>query len=213
MQYKNLAVAAFAATAYASPDLVERQASSSGLNQLSVYQVLQTALPPSLISLATNDPAAASSVIASEFAGGQTPSWFTALPTDIQTYLVPAATPASVASAAATSGAGSISSALGSLTSAASSLISSANSSISAAASNLTATAANITATATGRNSSSLITSTSSTLGSTASSGGSTGASSAAAGSSSSSAGAALPTAVIGGGLAGALGLIGMLAL
>ncbi|KAI9656791.1 MAG: hypothetical protein M1821_003430 [Bathelium mastoideum] len=208
MQFKNIAVLAFAASAVASPELDERQATSAGVNTASIYQVLQTALPPSIISLALTNSAAASSAIASEFAGGQTPSWFSALPSDVQTYLVPVATTA----------AASITSAESSIIASASSFISSANSSLSAVASNLTASAANSTATSAAGNSSSSLTTTSSsgassTLGGSTGSLGSGGASSTGAGSSTSSAGAALPTAIIGGGLAGALGLLGVLAL
>ncbi|KAI9710942.1 MAG: hypothetical protein M1820_002379 [Bogoriella megaspora] len=198
MQFKNLAVVAFAARAIASPNLVERQVESS-LDTLSVYNVLKTALPPSLVSLALADPSSASSEIAAEFSGGQTPTWFQNLPSDIKTYIVPQETVAP-----------SITSALSSIVASANSSISSA---ISSAVSSINATAPNTTTIATtARNS----TTTSTTGGSSTLGGESTGAggaSTTAASSSTSSAGAALPTAVIGGGLFGALSLIGMLAL
>ncbi|KAF2717553.1 hypothetical protein K431DRAFT_232871, partial [Polychaeton citri CBS 116435] len=55
----------------------------------SVISVLRTALPTSLIYEALTNPAAVSSEIASEFAAGQTPSWYSALPSDVQTILQP----------------------------------------------------------------------------------------------------------------------------
>lgn len=59
-------------------------------NSLSVVSVLQTALPSSLINEALTNSAGVSSQLASEFAAGETPAWFTALPTAVQTYLIPA---------------------------------------------------------------------------------------------------------------------------
>ncbi|TKA80433.1 hypothetical protein B0A55_03378 [Friedmanniomyces simplex] len=95
MQFKTLAVSAFAASAFAAP-----QASSASLDQVSVYAVLQTALPSSLVAEALTNPAAASSEIAAEFATS-TPAWFTGLPSNIKTYLVPLATNGASLSAAA----------------------------------------------------------------------------------------------------------------
>lgn len=79
-----------------NPAVVVRQGkatttTSSTLNSASVYSVLLTALPPSLLNLAQTNAPAVSSIIQSDFANGKTPAWFTALPKDIQTYLVPAA--------------------------------------------------------------------------------------------------------------------------
>lgn len=51
--------------------------------------MLATALPSSLVAEALTNSAAVSSEIASEFMAGATPSWFAALPSDIQTYLNP----------------------------------------------------------------------------------------------------------------------------
>lgn len=59
-------------------------------HSLSVVSVLQTALPSSLINEALTNSAGVSSQLASEFAAGETPAWFTALPTAVQTYLIPA---------------------------------------------------------------------------------------------------------------------------
>lgn len=75
--------------------------------RLSVVSVLQTALPSTLIQEALTNPAGVSSELASEFAADETPAWFTALPTDVQTYLIPAianATATAVTSATGTGG-------------------------------------------------------------------------------------------------------------
>ncbi|GAB7338619.1 hypothetical protein MBLNU457_5354t1 [Dothideomycetes sp. NU457] len=81
MQIKSLALV-FAASSMA-------MAQSADPNLISIYQVLATALPSSLVAEALTNSAAVSSEIASEFRAGATPSWFAALPTDIQTYLNP----------------------------------------------------------------------------------------------------------------------------
>lgn len=78
-----------------NPEVVARQGkatttTSSTLNSASVYSVLLTALPSSLLNLAQTNAPAVSSIIQSDLANGKTPAWFTALPKDIQTYLVPA---------------------------------------------------------------------------------------------------------------------------
>ncbi|KAG8625800.1 hypothetical protein KVT40_006201 [Elsinoe batatas] len=79
MRFSIVALAsALSATAYAQ----------SSLDLISVYQVLQTALPTSLVQEALTNSDAVSSQIASQFAAGQTPSWFTALPTNIQSFLI-----------------------------------------------------------------------------------------------------------------------------
>lgn len=44
---------------------------------------------PSLVDLALTNSAAFESVISSDFAGGATPSWFSALPTDVQDFIAP----------------------------------------------------------------------------------------------------------------------------
>lgn len=68
-------------------------ASSSGtLPYASVVVVLETALPKSLLHLALSNPVSASKLISSEFAAGQTPAWFSHLPSDVKTYLVPVTT-------------------------------------------------------------------------------------------------------------------------
>ncbi|KAI9870344.1 MAG: hypothetical protein M1830_004353 [Pleopsidium flavum] len=52
----------------------------------SVFSVLETAVPHSLISQLAQNPAAASS-FQSQFAAGSTPGWFSSLPTDVRSYL------------------------------------------------------------------------------------------------------------------------------
>lgn len=86
MQYRLFAAAALAATAFAQD---EADASQEAAELLSVVSVLQTALPSSLIQDALTNSEGVSSQLASEFAAGNTPSWFTALPSDVQNYLVP----------------------------------------------------------------------------------------------------------------------------
>ena len=56
--------------------------------QSSVDSVLVTALPPSLLAIAVTNPAEVASIIASSFAAGQTPAWFSALPSGVQSYLL-----------------------------------------------------------------------------------------------------------------------------
>lgn len=66
------------------------QAVANGLAAIlpnpSVFSVLETAVPHSLISQLANNPAAASS-FESQFAAGSTPGWFSSLPTDVRSYL------------------------------------------------------------------------------------------------------------------------------
>lgn len=62
------------------------------LNSLSVVSVLQTALPSSLLNEALTNSAGVSSQIASQFAAGETPGWFSSLPNEVKTYLVPTLT-------------------------------------------------------------------------------------------------------------------------
>ncbi|KAF7189649.1 hypothetical protein HII31_08969 [Pseudocercospora fuligena] len=183
MQYKLFAGVALAATAYAQVDGTAEQ-SSQAAELLSVVSVLQTALPSSLIQEALTNSAGVSSELASEFAAGQTPSWFTALPSDVQTYLVPAG---AVATANATA-----------ITSASGAPYPSAN---STSGNSTTSRSRTLTTSAS-------LTSTSGSSSETGASG--TGSSSE---SSSSSEAGAMPTAIIGAGLAGAVGIVGLLAL
>ena len=66
------------------------QAVANGLAAIlpnpSVFSVLETAVPHSLISELANNPSAASS-FESQFAAGSTPPWFSSLPTDVRSYL------------------------------------------------------------------------------------------------------------------------------
>ncbi|KAL9536097.1 hypothetical protein SMMN14_01458 [Sphaerulina musiva] len=90
MQYQLFSLAALAvAYTYAQEDSTA-SGSSDAAELLSVVSVLQTALPSSLINEALTNSAGVSSQLASEFAAGETPAWFTALPTAVQTYLIPA---------------------------------------------------------------------------------------------------------------------------
>ncbi|KAF2430531.1 hypothetical protein EJ08DRAFT_697275 [Tothia fuscella] len=158
---------------------------------LQLYQ----ALPSSLQAIAIASPAAAATIISAEFVTG-IPTWFTVLPTDVQTYF---------------------------LTKGADAVPTTASAVIPTGLRNSTAAAiptglSNSTATGSGRLSNSTITSTragaSSSLAAASSSLSSALASaSSSARSATSSGGASLPTQVVGAGLMGALGLVGMLAL
>ncbi|KJX95410.1 hypothetical protein TI39_contig4114g00015 [Zymoseptoria brevis] len=64
---------------------------------LSVLSVLQTALPTTLVQEFLTNSAAAASQIQSAFNAGDYPAWFTALPSDVQIFLVPAGLPTATA--------------------------------------------------------------------------------------------------------------------
>ncbi|KAF4307035.1 hypothetical protein GTA08_BOTSDO04983 [Botryosphaeria dothidea] len=198
MQYKTVTLLALASAAVASPQLHKRQDDSSPttVDQNSIASVLITALPSSLLSVALTNQAAVSSIIASEVAAGSPQPWISALPSDIQSYLFAAATAGVSITAAptATPTAGA------NATSALSSIVSSV-------------AAGNSSSNATTTGSSASSTSSSSEESSAASeSSSATGTRSGSSASASSTGGAALPTAV-GAGLAGVVGIIGMLAL
>lgn len=128
MQYRIFSLAALAACAYAQDDSAAQSSDAAQLyilppqairvitetltqtfSRLSVVSVLQTALPSSLIQEALTNSAGVSSQLASEFAAGETPTWFTALPTDVQTYLVPAiANATAVTTGASSTGTGGL---------------------------------------------------------------------------------------------------------
>jgi hypothetical protein len=137
-------------------------------------------LPSSLQAVALTNPAEAATEISSEFATG-TPTWFTKLPTDVQSYFITAAGSAVPTTLAITGTGGSLYSS---------------------------------NSTTTGKFLNSTITSTAAATSSGAATSGASGtAASTGASSSSSTGGASLPTQVIGAGIAGALGVFGMLAL
>jgi len=186
MQYKLLALSALVAASTA------QNITASSANVYSIESVLETALPSSLVALAETNSAAAESVIATEFAGSNTPTWFASLPTAVQTYIIPLNASAS------------------------------ASASVSALASAANATALhNVTMMSTGgiHHKTTVLPHHTSKITHVTHVGGKTkamSASSAAAASgssSSSSAGASMPTAIVGAGLAGAVGLVGLLAL
>ncbi|KAF2085202.1 hypothetical protein K490DRAFT_59036 [Saccharata proteae CBS 121410] len=216
MQYTAITLLGLAALAVAEQqkpkaNAVERRATS--LDQASVVNVLLTALPPSLLSVAITNAAAASSEIESEFAAGMTESWFEALPTDIQSYLLgEGSAGATIATAAPTPApnASAVASNSSSLASAASSIISSVKS-VASASANATSTATGATASSSSAGTGSAA----SSMRSTTTGGSSESASSASGASASgtSTGGASLPTGVIGAGVIGALGFVGMLAL
>ncbi|KAK7513565.1 uncharacterized protein IWZ02DRAFT_486676 [Phyllosticta citriasiana] len=56
-------------------------------NQGDILQILLTALPPSILNIALTNQPAVSSIIASEFNAGITEPWFKSLPPPVQTYL------------------------------------------------------------------------------------------------------------------------------
>jgi hypothetical protein len=148
--------------------------------EASVLGVLATALPPSLLAIGVTNAPEVGSIIASAFSAGQTPAWYSALPSDVKSYLPilyseeAPTTPLSVPSVQASISAG-ISSFLNTTT----------ISSVHSASLKATTTAAGSVA----------------------------GSASGAQASSTSSGGASYPSAVVGAGVAGALGLLGMLAL
>ncbi|PPJ55435.1 hypothetical protein CBER1_02745 [Cercospora berteroae] len=91
------ATAALAALTYAQDQNQNQQAGSGSQTQdaaelLSVVSILQTALPSSLLNEALTNSAGVSSQIASQFAAGETPGWFSSLPNEVKTYLVPTLT-------------------------------------------------------------------------------------------------------------------------
>ncbi|SMQ55252.1 unnamed protein product [Zymoseptoria tritici ST99CH_1A5] len=53
----------------------------------SIISVLQTAIPTSVVSQVLSDPAAFLSSVESDASKGQFPSWFSALPSDVKSYL------------------------------------------------------------------------------------------------------------------------------
>lgn len=176
MQFKALTVLALSALVIASPELEKRQNASTTENptELSVLSVLATALPPSLLAIGYTNAPEVGSIIASAFSAGQTPAWYSALPSDVKSYLpilyseeAPTTTPLSISAGIS------------------SSLNTTAISSVQSASLKATTTAA----------------------------GSVTGSASSAGASSTSSGGASYPSAVVGAGVAGALGLLGMLAL
>ncbi|KAF2649919.1 hypothetical protein K491DRAFT_783009 [Lophiostoma macrostomum CBS 122681] len=57
------------------------------INLGSLAEVLATGVPPSILALALTNVPAVSRLLWSEFLDSNTPSWFTALPTDVQGYL------------------------------------------------------------------------------------------------------------------------------
>lgn len=147
--------------------------------------MLVTALPSSLISEYETNSAAVASEISSAFEAGNTPSWFTALPTAVQTYLVPVAETGNVTAI---------------------------QSSVSGAPTVIVNSTANSTLATTRRTP----TVTRTTSGSDSESTGSNDDDSSSTSDSSSetsSGGASVPTAIMGMGLAGAAGLVGLLAL
>merc|ERR1711939_634917 len=173
--------------AVASPVIEERQET---IDPLSASLAVFNALPTSLRDMALTNPAAVVSAIASDFATG-TPTWFQAIPTDVQSYFLSQADDLGVTSvpSAGASATGAIASATGSAASEASEAASSASGALSSAA----AASAAVSSAAGGLSS----------LASSAS----------AAASSATSDSGAMPTQVIAGGFAGVAGLMAVLAL
>jgi hypothetical protein len=154
------------------------------VTRAAVYSVLLTALPSSLLAEALTNSKAVSLELASEFSEGITPTWFTALPTPVQSYLLQ--------QGASSNATGLVNSTIPHNT-----------------------TLARTTATLTHNHHTTRITGVVHTGGHTTKPQAAASSSSAAASSSSSSStgGASMPTNIIGAGLAGAVGLVGLLAL
>lgn len=200
MQFKALTLLALTALATASPELHKRQSASVTENptELSVLGVLATALPPSLLAIGVTNAAELGSIIASSFSAGETPGWYSALPTDVKSYLTVLYSEVASTTAGASSVLAPLTTPLGNTAS-----LSSIQASISASISSSLNTT-----TISSVHSASLKASTTA-AGSAAGSA----AASSALSSSKSTGGAAYPTAVVGAGVAGAIGLLGMLAL
>ncbi|ORY13715.1 hypothetical protein BCR34DRAFT_586305 [Clohesyomyces aquaticus] len=151
----------------------------------SVLSVLATAIPPESISQALQNPDSFASALSSELLVGSTPGWFQSLPADVKSIL-PQLYPAQAA--ATTTDVSSTPSASASAT--------------------VFSSRASISASSSGSLNSTAITSVNSpTLSATG------GKSSAASTSAVSTGGASYPTAVVGAGIAGAIGFLGMLAM
>ncbi|KAI7277997.1 hypothetical protein KC345_g6211 [Hortaea werneckii] len=216
MQYKLLTVSALAASAFAVPQASQTQ------ELVSVLQVLQTALPSSLVAEALTNSAAVSSEIASQFSAGETPTWFTALPSDVQTYLIPLATNSAAASSALANITAAAPNAtliapttgMANMTAVSSGMASSIGSNSTAVTSVSRATLGSSSATS-GSGSSSTSGSDSDSGSGPGGAGSSSGSSSSSdsSSSSSSSAGASMPTAIMGAGIMGAAGIVGLFAL
>ncbi|KAF2199606.1 hypothetical protein GQ43DRAFT_473493 [Delitschia confertaspora ATCC 74209] len=71
-----------------TPLVLEARAPVDSPDAVSLAQVLLTAVPESLRQIAATNLPAASQILWSEFLDDNKPAWFTALPTDIQGYLV-----------------------------------------------------------------------------------------------------------------------------
>jgi hypothetical protein len=67
-----------------TPPIPHNRTSTNQTPSNSIFGVLQTALPSSLVAEALTNSQAVASEISSQFAAGETPTWFSALPTDIQ---------------------------------------------------------------------------------------------------------------------------------
>ncbi|KAF7846269.1 hypothetical protein BT93_L4727 [Corymbia citriodora subsp. variegata] len=225
-----IAILALAATAAAfhvpvADKVVKRQDEAQ---LVSILAVLETALPASIEAVGITNEAAAYSIVESEIAASGTPSWLSALPTDVLAYfeLIQASIQAGAASATATAASTSNATAAGAGGAAITSTAS-ANSSSSAygagaagaastSSSNSSAAAGNNTSSgaagaSTSKKSSSAGSGSTAKSTSTAAAGGST--SSASGSTTTSAAGASMPSAIYGMGLAGAIGLVGVLAL
>ncbi|KAF2496190.1 hypothetical protein BU16DRAFT_581588 [Lophium mytilinum] len=212
MHFKTVALMALASVAIAAPnaDLANRQASSITIDptEASVLSVLLTALPSSLLQIAITNQNEVGSIIASSFSAGETPGWYSALPNDVKSYLpilyaeqTPTPSSSSVASASSTPAPSSSSSVLTVI----STVVGTVSATISPSGNGtVVSTVHSPTLSATTAGSESSI----------ASASGASGASGAtAAASSTQTGGASYPTAVMGAGIAGALGFLGMLAM
>merc|ERR1711981_1005630 len=131
--------------AVASPVIEERQET---IDPLSASLAVFNALPTSLRDMALTNPAAVVSAIASDFATG-TPTWFQAIPTDVQSYFLSQADDLGVTSvpSAGASATGAIASATGSAASEASEAAD-ASAAVSSAAGGLSSLASSASAAA-----------------------------------------------------------------
>lgn len=199
MHFKSVALMALASVAIASPneDYARRQASVNP-TEVSVLAVLATALPPSLVAIGVTNPAEVGSIVASSFSAGNTPAWYSGLPSDVKNYLTvlyaavtPSSTPSSTPAPSSSA-----------------SVVTIVSTSVA-----IVSNTANTATISPSGNSTVISTVHSATLSPTTLKTGAAASTGTQAASSTSTGGASLPTAVMGAGIAGAIGFLGMLAL
>ncbi|KAH8888001.1 hypothetical protein GQ53DRAFT_826573 [Thozetella sp. PMI_491] len=85
------------------PVVLGRSPAAPVMDAISLAQVLLTAVPETLREIAATNLPEASSILWSDFLDGNRPSWFTSLPTDIQSYLISEFAPSTTTTISTTS--------------------------------------------------------------------------------------------------------------